>query len=416
MEKRTVSFITTLRCQNRTGNIIVMIAFVCAIAAAFVTVPGEARADEALKFKVYGFLRFDIMSSDSRMNNNLVPMWVLNEYTPDAIKDDASLAYHPRLTRVGMKFQGHPLSDKWSLDGGVEIDFQVFDAGSESRQVPRMRLGFMRLNYNDLHILAGQHWDVISTLYPNVNLNGVNWNAGNTGDRRPQLRVTFSPEVGNGNIRLTGALTEAGAVNMSDVDKNGVPDGIDSSVPMLQGWFGTEQNMGENGSIKAGVWGHYWEEKDLRIPPTVPEIGDTTLADLTSWSVGIDLRVQAVEWLMFQGEAWTGETLGDIRGGIGQTINADGEAIGATGGWVEADISLGEKFVLIGGYTMDDVKDDDISDGMRAKNQAPYGALRWKPFKKLMLSCEYIRFETTYKSYEETSVNNHIDLNMMYFF
>jgi len=392
-----------------------MIALGCAIVAALLGVPGETRAEDKLKLEAYGFLRFDAMSSDSHMNNDLVPMWVLNEYAPGAIKDDASLAFHPRLTRLGLRFKGHSLSEDWTLDGGVEIDFQIFDAGSESRQVPRMRLGYMRLNYKDLHILAGQHWDIISTLYPNVNLNGVNWNAGNTGDRRPQLRVTYSPEVGNGNIVINGALAQAGAVNMSDVDKNGVPDGMDSAVPMVQGWLGTDQKIGENASIKAGVWGHYWEEDDLHIPD-IPVDGDTTFADLKSWSVGLDLKVKPVAWLMFQGEVWTGENLGDIRGGIGQTINLEAKEIGATGGWVEVDVSLGKKIVLIAGHTMDDVKDDDISDGMRAKNQALYGALRWRPFEKLMITGEYVRFETTYLGYDETSVNNHIVAHMMYFF
>jgi hypothetical protein len=414
VRKRSAFIINT----RQLVNVAVVAAFACAVLGALAGVCVEARAEENAKFAFtpYGFLRFDVMSSDSQMNNNLAPMWVLNEYAEGAVKDDATLAYHPRLTRLGVKFSGFALSDKWTLDGGVEIDFQIFDAGTESRQVPRMRLGYMRLNYNDLHIMVGQHWDMISTLYPNVNLNGVNWNIGNTGDRRPQIRVTYSPDLGNGKAYLTAGVSEASAVAGTDVDRNNIPDGIDSAMPLLQGWFGADQKFGDDGSIKAGVWGSYWDEKDAKVITDAPAPDDVIVTDISSWSVGLDLKVTATSWLMFQGEVWTGSNLGDIRGGIGQTINQNAEEIAATGGWFEADFTLSKKVKLIGGYTMDDVKDEDIVDGMRAKNQAPYGALRWTPFKNFMLTGEYVRFETTYLGFDETSVNNHIVAHMMYFF
>ena len=392
-----------------------MCVLLVALAAVIQGLPGTVWAQEKPEVELYGFIRVDAMRSDSEMNNNLVPMWVLNEQdTTNVVKDDGSFALHPRLTRLGIRFNGYQLSNEWTLDMGVETDFQVFSAGSESRQLVRMRLGYVRLNHNAWHIMAGQHWDIISTLYPNVNLNGVNWNNGNTGDRRPQVRVTYAPEIGNGTISLTAAAAQFGAVGNSDVDKNGRADTRETSVPMFQGWFGVDQKIGENTTIKAGIWGHYWQENDFIIEAGGPSTRRT--ADLESWSVGADAKVKATKWLLFQGEAWTGENLGDIRGGIGQFINLDtGKGIGASGGWFEADVVANDRITLIAGYTIDDVRDRDISEGSRAKNRAPYGAVRWRPWKKLMLTGEYVRFETTYLGYDKASVNNLVNIHLMYF-
>jgi hypothetical protein len=372
--------------------------------------PGVAGAGEKPKLEPYGFLRFDVMASDSRMGDNLVPMWVSNEHDGSVFMDDASLAFHPRLTRLGTRFQDYALGAAWKADAGVEIDFQVFDAGSESRQVPRLRLGYVRVHFKDLHIMAGQHWDLISPLFPNVNLNGVNWNAGNTGDRRPQVRVTLSRGVGSGGVSLAAAVAQFGAVNMSDIDGNGIPDGQDSAMPMLQGRLGIDQELMDGFHFQAGLWGHYAKERAAIIS------GVNASADYESWCVGGDAVAKVQGWLMIQGEIWSGENLSDIRAGIGQNVNPTiGAEIGALGGWIEAVITPIDKLTLIGGYTIDDVENDDISAGQRSKNQAPYGAIRFRPWKDAMLSLEYMRFETSYVGFDETSVNNHVVVHVMYF-
>lgn len=375
---------------------------------------GAARAGEKPAFDIYGFLRFDMMRHDSQMNNNLVPMWVKNEYDGNTIKDDPAFALHPRLTRVGMRFNGWELSDNWKADVGLEIDFQNFAGNSESRQTPRMRLGYIRLHYGYWQFMGGQHWDLISPLFPNVNLNGVNWNIGNLGDRRPQFRVTFAPPVGDGGrVYLSGAICQGGAVNMADVDRNSVPDGQDADFGELQGRFGVKEPITEDIEVRFGVWGHFTQEESF--------INDSTMVkrDFESWSAGADFWFKIKERFRIQGELWTGENLADVRGGIGQSIIPEaGIGIRSSGGWGEINFDASDKVTLIAGYTLDDPNDDDLlNTSMRAKNQAPYGAVRWKPWmNSFMLTLEYMHFRTDYTGFDETSINNHTVLHMMYFF
>ncbi len=384
------------------------------IAVVLVTMAaGLAHAGTKAEFDIYGFVRFDLMRFDSQMNNNLVPMWVKNEYDGSVLKDDPAFALHPRLTRVGMRFKAFELSDTWKADVGIEVDFQNFAGASESRQTPRLRLGYIRLHYGYWQFMGGQHWDIISPLYPNVNLNGINWNVGNLGDRRPQLRVTFAPPTGDGGkVYFTGAICQGGAVNMVDVDRNNVPDGQDADFGQLQGRFGIFEPVGENFDVRIGVWGHFAQEESF--------VNDSTLVkqDMESWSAGADFRFDIKKKVKILGELWTGENLPDLRGGAGQGINLErGIGIRATGGWAEVDYKTSDKVTLLVGYSMDNPRDEDLEYNMRAENRLGYGALRWKPWaSEFMLALEYMRFSTDYVGFDDTSVSNHVDINMMYFF
>jgi hypothetical protein len=391
---------------------IIIIAVVCAIAMS--AVAGVSSAGEKAKFELYGFIRFDMMFFDSQMTSSLVPLWVKNEYNGKVPKDDSAYTLHPRLTRVGMRFKAWDIDDNWKMDAGVEVDFQSFADPVESREPIRMRLAYVRLHRSDWQFMAGQHWDLISPLFPNVNLNGVNWNSGNLGDRRAQVRVTFAPDTGDGGkVYFAGALGLQGAVNASDLDANGVLDGLDATFPQLQGRFGVKQPLGESMEIKLGVWGHYAREEFFVAGST------TEKEQYEAWSSGADLTLSFKKKFKFLGELWAGENLPDVRGGIAQGIDPINKiGIRSAGGWGEIDYIHSNKVTLLGGYTIDNPKDDDLlEDDMRSKNQMAYGAVRWRPWAgSYMLSFEFMHWSTDYTGFEETSTANHVDINMMYFF
>ena len=391
---------------------IVLIALAFSIAAA--AVAGTVHAGEKPVFDLYGFVRFDLMYFDSQMQNDLVPMWVKNEYDGSVKMDDPAFIMHPRLTRIGMRFKGWKINEKWKADVGVEVDFQEFASRSESRQSVRMRLGYIRLHRDYWQIMGGQHWDLISPLFPNINLNAVNWNAGNLGDRRPQFRVTFAPQLADGGtVYFAGALALQGAVNMADIDKNGIPDGQDATFPQLQGRFGVKQPVGESVEFRMGVWGHIGQEELYESDTTTVKI------EYDSWSAGADFWMTVGKKVKILGELWTGENLPDLRGGIAQGIDdANRIEIGASGGWGEFDYIASDKTTLIAGYSIDNPRDEDLKhDNMRSKNQMAYGAVRWKPWAgEFMLTLEYMRWWTDFTGFDETSTSNHVDVNMMYFF
>ena len=47
------------------------------------------------------------------------------------------------------------------------------------------------------------------------------WNAGNVGDRRPQLRAAYERKVGRGKLSLLGGIGLTGAIDAQDLDNNG---------------------------------------------------------------------------------------------------------------------------------------------------------------------------------------------------
>lgn len=115
------------------------------------------------------------------------------------------------------------------MSGKLETDFE--NGGSESRQIIRIRHAYLRMGWKDFSLLAGQTWDIVSPLFPTVNNDTLQWNAGNVGDRRPQLRAAYEPKAGSGKLSFTGGIGLTGAIDSLDLDNNGFGDGEESARP-----------------------------------------------------------------------------------------------------------------------------------------------------------------------------------------
>lgn len=338
--------------------------------------PLEAFADEDPGPSVvpYGFVRLDAIYDDSKMSHPQFPFWVVSE--PDGFENDAEFDLNPRLTRVGLKLTPQKIGRGFTGTAKVEIDFQA--GGSESRALIRMRHAYMALSSGSFEIAAGQQSDLISPLYPAANNDGVMWNAGNTGDRRSQLRLSATPAIGQGSARFAIAAGMPNAVNKQDADGNGQLDGLDAAVPTLQ--VLAELRLPQ---LTTGVWGHAASDK----------VADDNVASLLA---GGHLKVTLGKfWL--QGEVFIGDNASDLRAGIGQGINADGEGIGTIGGWAELGVQATDIYKVMLGATIDRTKVGDLDDGMRQKNQVVYLVQRVAPLDNLSVGFEYQFWKTTYR-------------------
>ena len=365
-----------------------------------VTAERQAGSTEWLKvrgnrFRLYGFPRLDMIYTDSRLvPNNQFPFWVMSEdptIQPD--DDDEELDIHPRLTRLGVEVERDeiPMWTSAKLSGKIELDFQ--NGGSESREAVRMRHAFIKVvDESGLHFLAGQTWDLVSPLFPGVNADGMQWNAGNTGDRRPQFRAGYTGRIDeNATWDITAAIARRGAINNRDLDGDGTADGIDSGKPMISGRAGVAKLF--HGLLDAGVWGMVaWEDTDLGVA------GET---DFGSNLIGLDLQINITPELAVRGEFWSGENLDDVRGGIGQGINATtGEEIAAQGGWAEVKVALTPWYTPVLGFTIDTPDDGDldptIAGGARENNRAIYFSNHFNLGGGLLIGLEVINWETEY--------------------
>lgn len=317
-----------------------------------------------LPIKFYGFFRLDTYYNTARMDNVIIPSRVLSETK----RNDDQFAMDPRLTRFGFDVTPAPV-DGVKVAGKLEVDFANFPTGSsESRATPRIRLAYIDVQKDEFALRVGQDWDVVSPLFPAVNHELLMWNAGNTGDRRAQIqgRWTASPT-----FELKAALGLTGAVNNEDIDATaGERDGFDSGMPNVQVRAGTKPfTLVEKAPAEIGFWGMYGRTET-----------DTFFNGedrFQSWLAGADFTVPMTAKLKLRGEAWTGENLGDVRGGIGQTINtATGQEIASSGGWAEFVYNHTKQTQFHVGASLDDPKNSDLSltlaNANRRRNQSAY--------------------------------------------
>ena len=350
----------------------------------------------AAELTPYGFVRFDAVLDDSKLNHHQYPNWVKPE--PPGAEDKGNLTMYPRLTRVGARFTPVEVGQDSEIGGVIEADFQ--NGGSESRQILRLRKAYFNLRKGDWHFLAGQTWDLISPLFPAANNDGMMWNTGNLGDRHPQARLTFKPGTG---LSAAVALGQTGAVDKKDLDGNGVLDGWEAMVPFVQARVGIEQAR-----FKAGAWAHWATEKT-----GTPVAGDSSF---TSTVVGVDFSVSPAGRLAIEGEGWTGSNLSDIRGGIGQGVNREtGEEIASSGGWVHLLVKPGEGWKLYAGAMMDTPDEEAVPEGGRTSNQAFYVVNRYRPWKSFQAAVEYINWTTEHKGLHDGTANR-VDIHFTWNF
>ena len=395
----------------------VLVFGIAAIFVMLVFVTPEARPEvPGLAVKPYGFLRLDLIYNDSKTNNSQTTMWVSSEDGVNVRGDDKEFVLHPRLTRLGLHVNGGKV-DSSDVTGNLEIDFVTTPNFSESRQAIRLRHAFLKISSGKFSLLAGQTWDIISPIFPSVNQDTLMWNAGNTGDRRPQLRAGYEHPLGPGKLSIMGGLGLTSAIDSKDLDKNGVRDGEDSGLPNLQARIGyTRPGFVPRENMVVGIWGHLAKEEIGEVSARIA--GENSF---TSNSIGGDvilpiISLSPVGSLTMRGEVWSGKNLSDFRGGIGHGININtGEEIKSIGGWLEFLIKVNPELQVEVGYTVDNPEDEDLKNGDKADNTTWYIGGNFKPGGGLLLGIEYINWKTGYKDVPE-GTDNRVNLIAQYNF
>jgi len=379
----------------------------------------ETKQDDVVRWKeltpggsrlqFYGFLRLDLITDDSRPDGFQIPFFIQSEDPRVGVRNQSNFTLHPRLTRLGVDYLGPRIESLGNsgLGGKFEVDFQ--NGGRESRQIIRIRHAYLKMSWGAFSLLGGQTWDIISPLYPTVNNDTLMWNAGNLGDRRPQIRLTYEPKVGAGTVSLVGGVGLTGAVDAQDLDNDGVRDGEASAKPNLQARIGYAHPLwNKQSKVSLGVSGHYaWEE-------TIRRVGGRE--GFRSQSLSLDYNLALHDRLALQGEAWFGRNLSDFRGGIGQGINTGfGTEIRSRGGWAELALKLSKYYSIYPGFTIDDPRDRDVANEGRVKNRAWYIVNRVRPGGPFLVGIDYLRWTTDFKGLER-GTDNRVNLYLQYSF
>jgi len=332
------------------------------------------------KISLYGMLRMDSYYGTGRFNHDQFTYYAASTdpaVTPTVNDHRNWIDMTPRLSRLGVKVDRDslPFWQAAKVNGVLEFDFQnratseVSGLESESRELPRLRHAFIKLTSGGFSFLGGQTWDLISPLWPVANADGMMWNSGNLGDRRPQLRFGYdAPICDEAVFNAAVALARTGAIDRKNLDPGAVGDntrdGDASGRPMIQARVGLTKLFGKR--VDLGIWGHHgWERTESVIA------GRT---HFYTQSVGGDLKIKILDELTFAGEIWFGKNLSDLRGGIDQGVDvATGKEIVSRGGWAELVAQLAAPYSVAVGVGVDDPRDGTLSVAtQRSHNIAPY--------------------------------------------
>ncbi len=362
----------------------------------------EESSDPTYEVEPYGFARLDSVLLTHRMNHPQFSMWV----RPDDVSSGGTpnLTVYGRLTRLGVRFSADGLGEDVDVEGKIEMDFQ--NGGSESRPLPRLRHGYGRVEVKRFFVQAGQTWDLFSPLYPSAHADALMWNAGNIGDRRPQLRIGLAPDDSDFRLNAVAAAATTGAVDSQDLDGNGRLDGFDSGVPMTQGLLELQWVNWTDSPLKFGVSGHYAVESPAEFPADPDGDGPSYGGEdsFRSWSVNAHLHAPLTDWLDLRGELFHGQDLEDVRGSIAQSIHpTTGEEISSTGGWIEASLNPVDPYNIALGATIDDVQDGDLEPSredlaLRTLNRTLYTVHTVRPWERIRFGLEYWLWETQFQS------------------
>ena len=371
------------------------------------TVPsGQAQgvppqAEPSLSF--YGHGRLDAVYATGRMQHLQFGFWALSPNDTNGGYEAESTLY-ARWSRLGLEWNaGDLVGAEAKVSAKLEIDFQ--NGGLESRATPRMRHAYGQVQMRALTIIGGQTWDLFAPLVAGGMEQAIFWYGGNLGDRRPQLRVTYAPTFGPATVVIAAAAVQSGAVDMADLDNDGVMDGTAWARPAGQGLVELQFKMDTLGDnpIRVGTSGHYGG-KTLAIG------GSEQTFKVVAVAGHLELPVSIVT---LRGELWTGENLSDLRGGIGQGLtltDSDGDGaleegteIGASGGWVHLNVVPISWYSVTLGFGRD--KPESIPVGGRARNDTLNFANIFTPWKPVKLGLVYDHYWTEYSGNRDASVS-----------
>ncbi|HEY4059634.1 MAG TPA: hypothetical protein VGM39_23630 [Kofleriaceae bacterium] len=355
----------------------------------------EDSESDAPPLSVYGFARLDVLADDSRMSDLSQPFWVMPE--PAAGRIDSEMTMSPRLSRFGLSIDEWNINDFTTGSGTLEVDF----GGGQGVNALRLRHAYAKIVFDNIfEVLAGQTWDLASPLAPTVQMDTQLLFAGNTGDRRPQLRATV---VGK-HVRIGFAAAATGTLDQRDLDGDGQLDGVASGRPSLQGLIELRGGRGLDSDGRISLWSSLGSDELAN--------GSRTTASVA----GLSFLLPATRSVRLQGEAFFGSNTADLGGGIGQGVNTTtGKPIHAYGGWMEAAYAATDRHLLAFGVTLDHAREADLEMGDRLENRTVYAALRYKPKSSLQLGLDYLHWVTDYAGMSD-GVANRFDAYMSVFF
>ncbi len=326
----------------------------------------------ALTVKPYGILWTDMIYSSSRTFPGHFILWIDSEET----QGENTMVLDARRSRVGVDITGPEVDVFGGMKGGGKVEVDFFGSfTTENTTNVRLRHVYWEAKNENLRLLAGQTWDVVSPLYPSTVNFSVSWAAGNIGFRRTQFRLErYLHLTDDVKLTLQGALAQN---IIPDLASGGLAAGVvreSGNWPMIQGrtaltFLGTCQKP-----WTIGFSGHIGETgfDFLQPGPGPRRLPPQDDARFLEWSVNTDINMPLTDRLGFHGEMFHGSNLSNVLGGIVQGVcPCTREPIQSTGGWGEIWYDWNSCLTSHFGFGVDDPNNNDSLIG-RTYNRVLY--------------------------------------------
>lgn len=359
----------------------------------------------------YGFLNLSTSSDTQRA----VPgEYILYAQTPE-VDDSADFTVDARTSRLGFKMEG-PRVEALNADlrGCLEFDFQGAYNGSKNKGGIQLRRAYAELvdAENQRRFLAGQDWEIISPLCPQM-LNYLPGGfAGSLQYRRAQIRFeqgyTLSPD-----FQTLAQFAVCDNV-LGDYTSTAGVSPTSSGWPVLEGRCAVSlfKDARDGLPITVGVSGHVGEQY-YKFSPIAGTFANTSQrVAVETWSANLDADVPLTKKFRVQGECYVGKNLSSFIGGINQGVDLyRRDALGASGGWLALHTDWTPKFATNVGYGMEKLDDDDLvgtsvaSNGFataRTRNELYFANFMYNWTPQFMTGIEVGYWQTQYQKADVT--------------
>jgi hypothetical protein len=353
----------------------------------------------------YGMLWGNMIFSSSRATPGQFILWIESEQT----QGESTWIADARRSRVGIDVVGPEHASLGGLTSGGKVEVDFFDTFvNENQPGVRLRHVYWEARDEDLRLLVGQTWDVLSPLFPSTVNFSAGYAAGNVGFRRTQFRLERSfggDEDGPdwlGQIALAQNITPdlaSGPRAVGVIRETG-------NWPTIQARLAHRRKH-----ATLGLSGHVGETgfDFLTGDPSNPALGPEDDARFFEWSFNTDARIDLTERCRVQGEFFMGANLSNILGGISQGVCPCLRVpIRSIGGWSEVSYDLNPRLTTNFGFGIDDPRNADSLIG-RTYNRFVYLNLFAHLTDQLVTAIELSNWRTSYHNRTDEPGFNPID-------
>ena len=375
--------------------------------------PSSSEVRSSLPLQVYGTLLVNGFYNTALTNNEDIPLFA-SKRGSDPSGNDKNFAMTARQSRFGLRLRGPEVAGA-RLSGQFEFDFlggkAAFTNGIDM-DLPRLRLGFGRLDWESWSFEAGQDWAIFAPLNP-VSLAEyaipMFSTSGNLWIRLPQLRAEYHHALNS----KTTLLTQFAALdpNMGDFPTTTFTSsrtpliGERGRAPGFETRFNVSRKVADR-DYSVGISTHYARGKNFGLVSNSP-----VFHGVDSWGVALDYILPLTKQFSFTGEAYEGRALGIFSSASGEAILPIGtpgaHGVESRGGWIQAQYNFNPQWQLNLGYGIESEPSSNLRIGDRSKNQTYTTNVLYKLSKNVTFAWEYRRFLTNYNN--QSLANNEGD-------